>query len=293
MNQLFEYGDIINNPLECFYFNSETNNFPVRAHWHYYMEIIYMITGDANIIVDNHSYLVSPGDIILFHPQSVHAIAADAPVQYAVLKFDINIMNLFQGSSLKLRNIFRNARANDMPVYLPSGTLVQYNAAASFQKCIEEIHLQIYGSNQLIQCRINELLIEIIRYWIANGFIIDNVSYHEENYDIYTITEYIDQHLQAELTVPEIAKACNMSYSYFAKKFPAVYGKTCKEYLEELRLYKVEEYLQFTNFDLSYIAQETGFADCSHMIKSFKKKHGITPKKYRTERPLPSAFSEQ
>lgn len=292
MNQLFEYGDIINNPIECFYFNSETNNFPVRAHWHYYMEIIYMINGVASIAVDNCSYLVSPGDIILFHPQSVHAIAADMPVQYAVLKFDINIMNQFQGSSLKLRNIFRNARANDMLVYLPCGTLPHYDAAASFQKSIEEIHTQSYGSKQLIQCRISELLIEIIRYWIANGFVIDNVSYHEENYDIYTITEYIDQNLNAELTVPEVAKACNMSYSYFAKKFPAIYGKTCKEYLEELRLYKVEEYLLFTNFDLNYIAQETGFADCSHMIKSFKKKHGITPKKFRTERTLSSAFSE-
>ena len=292
MNQLFEYGDIINNPFECFYFNSETENFPVRAHWHYYMEIVYMISGVAAITVDNHSYRVSPGDIILFHPQSVHAIQSAEPVRYAVLKFDINVMNRFQGSFLKLRNIFRNARANEMPVHLPAEALGQYDALASFQKCIEEIHQQSYGSNQLIQCKISELLIEIIRYWISNGFIMDNISYHEESYDIYSITEYIDQHLSAELTVPEIARACNMSYSYFAKKFPAVYGKTCKEYLEEHRLYKVEEYLLFTNFDLNYIAQETGFSDCSHMIKSFKKRHNMTPKKYRNSRTQTFAHSE-
>jgi len=46
----------------------------------------------------------------------------------------------------------------------------------------------------------------------------------------------------------------------------------------------VEEYLLFTNFDLNFIAHETGFSDCSHMIKSFKKKHNMTPKKYRDER---------
>lgn len=292
MNQLFEYGDIINNPIECFYFNSETNHFPVRAHWHYYMEIIYMISGVAIITVDNKTYHVYPGDIILFHPQSVHAINAAEPVCYAVIKFDINVMNMFQGSSLKLRNIFRNARANDMPVLFPVNTLPQYNASFSFKKCIDEIQQPSYGNYQLIQCHISELLIEIIRYWIAGGFIIDDISYHEETYDIYSITEYIDQHLNAELTVPEIAKACNMSYSYFAKKFPAVYGKTCKEYLEEQRLYKVEEYLLFTNFDLNYIAQETGFSDCSHMIKSFKKRHSMTPKKFRDERKKTFAFSE-
>ena len=154
------------------------------------------------------------------------------------------------------------------------------------------MHNQSYGSNQLIQTKINELLIEIIRFWIHDGFLMENAAFHEEDYTIYTITEYIDKHLDTGLTVPDVAKACNMSYSYFAKKFPAVYGKTCKEYMEEMRLYKVEEYLLFTNFDLNYIAQETGFADCSHMIKSFKKKHGITPKKFRTERTLSSAFSE-
>ncbi len=284
MNQLFEYGDIINNPIECFFFDSEADNFPVRAHWHYYMEIIYMITGVATITVDSDTFRVAPGELILFHPRSVHSIQSDAPVRYAVLKFDINVMNLFQGSSLKLRNIFRNARANCMPVYFPAGTFPQYDALPTFQHCIREIHQQSYGSHQLIQCKIGELLIELIRCWNSNGFIIDDISYHEEDYDIYSITEYIDKHLNAELTVPEIAKACNMSYSYFAKKFPAVYGKTCKEYLEEQRLYKVEEYLLFTNFDLNYIAQETGFSDCSHMIKSFKKRHSTTPKKFRDER---------
>jgi len=179
-----------------------------------------------------------------------------------------------------------------MPIYFPAGSMNGFDADHIFHKCIYEIHHQSYGSWQLVQGRINELLIAIIRHWIANGFVIDDISYHEDSYDIYTITEYIDQHLSAELTVPEIAEACNMSYSYFAKKFPAVYGKTCKEYLEERRLYKVEEYLLYTNFDLNYIAQETGFSDCSHMIKSFKKKHAETPKKFRNEHRKTFAFSE-
>lgn len=292
MNQLFEYGDIINRPIECFYFNSEHNRFPVRAHWHYYMEVLYMQEGVATIVADNITYRLFPGDLILFHPQSIHAIDSDAPIRFAGFKFDINVMNQFQSSSLKLRNIFRNAKANNMPIYFPAGSMQGFDAFLTFHKCIDEIHHQSYGTWQLIQCRINELLIAIIRQWISDEFVIDDISYHEDTYDIYTITEYIDQHLSAELTVPEIAEACNMSYSYFAKKFPAVYGKTCKEYLEERRLYKVEEYLLYTNFDLNYIAQETGFSDCSHMIKSFKKKHKETPKKYRDMHRKAFAFSE-
>jgi len=69
MKQLFEYGDIINRPIEGFYFNSEINRFPVRAHWHYYMEIIYMLEGNSTVSADNTTYRLSPGDMILFHPQ--------------------------------------------------------------------------------------------------------------------------------------------------------------------------------------------------------------------------------
>ena len=281
MNQLFEYGDIINNPIECFHFSSDYENYPVRPHWHYYMEVIYMLEGTADITAETNTYQVSAGEMILFHPQAVHSIDSAGPVRYIVMKFDLNIMNVFPNSSLKFRYIFRHAKENDMPIFFPAETFPPGFVSAIFEKCTQEMHSQCYGSNQLIQTKINELLIEIIRYWIRSGFIMENASYHEEDYNIYTITEFIDKHLDAGLTVPDVAKACNMSYSYFAKKFPAVYGKTCKEYMEEMRLYKVEEFLLFTNFDLNYIAQETGFSDCSHMIKSFKNRHGITPKKYR------------
>jgi hypothetical protein len=108
MNQLFEYGDIINNPIECFFYDSEKQMYPVQPHWHYYMEIIYMLEGNANITVDASSYRLFPGDMILFHPQMVHSIDSEAPVHYAVLKFDVNIMNVFPNSSLKFRYIFRN-----------------------------------------------------------------------------------------------------------------------------------------------------------------------------------------
>ena len=73
-------------------------------------------------------------------------------------------------------------------------------------------------------------------------------------------------------------------YSYLEKKFLSVYGKTCKEYIESMRLFKVEEFLLFTDFDLNYISQETGFSDCSHMIKSFRQSRGVTPKKFRSEK---------
>lgn len=284
MNNLFEYGDIINQPIECFYFDSLQQTYPVRSHWHFYMELLFMLEGTAQISVDNTEIQLEPGDMILFHPQSVHMIRSQEPVKFLGLKFDLNTIESFPSHALKLRNIFACARFNRMPVAFPASVNAPMGAGEIFHRCMSETETKEFGFHQLLRTKINELLIEIIRYWQKEGFVIDNTAHTNDDYDIYTITEYIDRNLHTHIQVADIAKACNMSYSYFAKKFPAVYGKTCKEYIEEMRLYKVEEYLLFTNFDLNYIAQETGFSDCSHMIKSFKKFRGVTPKKFRDGR---------
>ena len=83
------------------------------------------------------------------------------------------------------------------------------------------------------------------------------------------------------MTVAELAEKFHMSYSYFAAIFKEYYGQTCKEMVLTVRLQKAEDLLQFTDFDLTYISQETGFCDCSHFIKAFKQKYGVTPRKYR------------
>ena len=281
MQNLFEYGDIINHPIECFYFDSREQTYPVRSHWHFYMELIYMLEGSALISSDNTEYQVNARDMVLFHPQSVHMIRSKTPVKFVGSKFDVSMIETSPTDVLKFRNIFRCAKDNHMPIYFPHELNQTMNSAPIFDNCILEMKNQEYGYNQIIRSKINELLIAIIRYWKSQGLIIDNTSYAKDNYDIYSITEFIDRNLHTNIQIPEIANACGMSYSYFAKKFPAVYGKTCKEYMEEMRLYKVEEYLLFTDYDLNYIAQETGFSDCSYMIKSFKKHRGITPKKFR------------
>ena len=56
-----------------------------------------------------------------------------------------------------------------------------------------------------------------------------------------------------------------------------MYGRTCKEHLELIRVEKAEEMLKFTDYTLNEIAQELGYADQSHFARVFKNLKGITP----------------
>lgn len=287
MHYLFEASDVLNSPIECFYYSAASMPFPIKPHWHYFMEIVYILEGSAEMRSADKSHILGEGDMIVFHPKSMHGIyAADGnPLRYAVLKFDINRLIMTSSYAPKLRSIFRSAEKQGMDTVFPAEFTEETEAERLFSDCIGETEKARYGFDMIVRTRICELLIKMLRRWQEQGFSVDSEAFAEdERCDIYTITEYIDEHLSDGIQVSDIAKRCGMSYSYFAKRFLAVYGRSCKEYIEYMRLIKVEEFLQFTDFDLSYIAQETGFSDCSHMIRSFKKSRGVTPKQFRMNR---------
>ncbi len=94
MYNLFEPGDLLNSPYEAFLFDTAKHNFPVRSHWHHYMEIVLMVEGTALIESDEKKYLLHPGDMAALPPKSIHAIYNEPGVQehllYYVIKFDLN-----------------------------------------------------------------------------------------------------------------------------------------------------------------------------------------------------------
>lgn len=280
----FEEGDFLNNPIECFYYNTDVNSSPVKPHFHYYMEILLMTKGSATIQDMNDTFELSAGEMVLFHPNSVHAIfpKKNQKIVFEGFKVDINRMNLTSGYSPKLRSIYKSIEQKKIPCRYNNDFVESINAKSIFDLCLKESNERNYGYDLIVKSQIYSLLINILRYHMNNGFIIDSETYAEDGrYDIFRITDYIDNRLNENLKVTDIASACGMSYSYFAKKFQSVYGKSCKEYIEEMRVYKAEELLMFTDFDLTYISNECGYSDCSHLINSFKKFKNTTPKQYR------------
>ena len=131
MKPIFEYNDTLNNPYEAFLFNSQTNPFPITPHWHYFIEIIYLLNGDACVQSGTQTFILQPGDLLIFHPQVIHSISFHtAPaLQYYVIKFAPVYLNLANSnlpslSSLlhmvqenpKLPIIFRKQQLEDFPL---------------------------------------------------------------------------------------------------------------------------------------------------------------------------------
>jgi AraC-like DNA-binding protein len=284
MSNLFEKTASLSTPIECFVFDAAEEEFPVKPHWHYFAEFIYMLRGTASMTADGDSFTAKAGELVIFPPSCVHSISpagGEMPV-YSVLKFDLGKFPSISSYSPSPAAMFRYAREKGMPIYFGAETAAEMECAAVFGDCIEEMENFRYGYDVMLRSQIYRLIYRMIRHWEKEGLNIwDCPSNTESDSSIDNITEYIDRRLGENIRVADLAGACHLSYSAFAAKFRARYGMTCKEYIERMRIFKAEEYLLFTDLDIDYIGRETGFSDCSHFIKSFRKYRGVTPKRFR------------
>ena len=283
MHSLFEKQDSLNTPIECFVFNAANEVFPVRPHWHYYAEFLFMLQGTAQVTVEDSRFTLSEGELMILHPSAVHSIfTADGTLPvYAVLKFDMGRFPRSASYAPSPSEIFRFARISGMPVLFDRTQSEALHCREIFSACITEAQNYLYGADVMLRAGIYRLIYGAVRLWIEAGLDIHACPISAGSYGIENITEYIDQHLDSRLRVQEIADACHLSYSCFAAKFRAQYGMSCREYIERMRIFKAEEYLMFTDYDLGYISRHTGFADQSHLIRVFRQHRNLTPKQFR------------
>ena len=97
---------------------------------------------------------------------------------------------------------------------------------------------------------------------------------------IKPVIDYMEQHIETELSVAAAAKIACMSYYHFCRLFKKVIGKTFVEYQNFIRIRRAEKLL-ITTDRITNIAFETGFGSVAYFNRVFKKETGQAPANYR------------
>jgi AraC-like DNA-binding protein len=97
------------------------------------------------------------------------------------------------------------------------------------------------------------------------------------------MVDYIDTHLDSELTTEGLAAILKVSASHFARSFTASVGLTPHAYVMGRRLSRAQELLAETQLPLVEIALCTGFADQSHFCRRFHQLVGVPPRTFRKQ----------
>lgn len=95
------------------------------------------------------------------------------------------------------------------------------------------------------------------------------------------VCEYIEKNLTTDITASAVAEHFGFSRSYFSTVFKKYTGTTISEYLLSCRLNRAKALMACSELSVSQISELTGFNDATTFIRTFKRKEGITPLKYK------------
>ncbi len=93
--------------------------------------------------------------------------------------------------------------------------------------------------------------------------------------------EYIKKNYTNKITVNEISDYIGLNRSYFGSIFKKHTKMTPQEFILDFRFQKAIALFENEKLNISDIARSIGYDDAMLFSKIFKKKYGISPKKYR------------
>jgi AraC family transcriptional regulator len=97
---------------------------------------------------------------------------------------------------------------------------------------------------------------------------------------IAVATDFMEAHLDQPVTLSEMASACGLSPTHFARRFKAALGVPPHQHLMQLRVERAKRLLQGT-LPIVEVALTCGFAHQEHLTRIFRRETGMTPASFR------------
>ncbi|MEG3987655.1 helix-turn-helix transcriptional regulator [Microcoleus sp. S28C3] len=127
----------------------------------------------------------------------------------------------------------------------------------------------------------NALSLHILHRYCAQKTKMRDFEGGFDPHKLQIVINYINDYIQRDLHLTELANLVQMSPYYFGRLFKQSIGVTPHQYVIQCRIEKAKQLLKRQDLSITYISQQVGFHDQSHFSKTFCKIVGLTPKKYR------------
>ena len=256
------------------------------AHYHSYIEILYGISGDYEVLLNGKVHQFSSGDLVIINSKEVHQIdcLSHTAGQYIVLRFEPEVIyNSMFSNSLQFKYV--------LPFILETSNhqkIIQKEQLAPIipellYDILEEFKTQHYGYELAIKNHIGRIFLWVLRYFHLNGA--DFYMTNDINMDLLErlqpALDYIDLHYDEQLSSAQLAVICNMSDSYFSRSFNTQMKMGVTQYINYVRITQAEKLLISSSLNITEIASSVGFNTTSYFIKLFKDYKYVSPKQFR------------
>lgn len=248
-------------------------------HFHSSYEIYYLLSGTRNYFINDRTYSVEKGDLVLINKGNLHKttyggspmhervliIFNDAYIQgISKLSTDVDLLQAFHRNT----NILKLHKSEQKIV-----ERILFNI-------IRETKVKDSGHESYVRLEMGELLIFITRKATHTRSVATaNVNHMQGK--IYEIIQYLNSRYMNKITLENISENFYISPFYLSRMFKKVTSFTFVEYLNSLRIREAQQLLKETHLKVSEVADKVGFESQTHFGRVFKKITGLSPLQYR------------
>lgn len=263
---------------EIFYFN-DLNLHHVSQHKHSHYEIYYFLEGQIEYTIEDEKITLKPGDILLMPPGVKHSAKitdSTAPYRRIVLWLS---KTFIENLKAKYTDIYYGYQhTHDHQTYKFSFEFTFTNDIHwKLIELIEEIRSSQIFHDISCELKIAELMVFINRLLYED----DSESINEKPLFIKTC-EYIDHHLEDNLSLQLIADEFFVTKYHLAHVFKDNIGIGVHQYINKKRLQSIKRAIP-SGLPISELAEKYGFNDYTSFFRAFKKEFQLSPKEYKDQ----------
>ena len=237
-------------------------------HIHDYIEFYFHISGQASFMLNGELISLSPGNVVISHPNEVHMCLFEKAGEYEHYCIWIDLRS--QADGFDFMNFFF------------SNSILSFSQKAGEQ--IRKLLNTLCNSQNTLESTASLLQLLLLM----------QKSCVPQNSESILPTEFCDVLEDISLNFSDIRSISNICDAHFLS--PATLNRwfrrylhvTPHEYIEAKRLSYAAKLLS-DGVNVSEASSAVGFSDCSYFIRAFKRKFGITPlqfKKNGTDSPV-------
>ena len=251
----------------------EQNEYLARSESHYLYELFWLLSGDVQYTVNGKTFVVSAGDVLLLAPETVHSMR----VHFEKCDYERMVLHFSSDLLPRFNDVVYFDALNDEVQLFPSVLVKKSKLPALFKRFEEActnsnkyLDLQLYREVLCFVEELDKLLLEAfhLQETISDSVITNKIS--------YACTQYIRKHMDQYFSLPELAKALNISVSYLAHAFKKEMGLSLNKYIMTQKMRLAQKRLEQGD-PPQQVALSLGYEYYSTFYHQYQKFYSISP----------------
>lgn len=144
-----------------------------------------------------------------------------------------------------------------------------------------ELHSGCPGGNLLADSLATAIIVHLLRNYAVASPRLREYGGCLPQERLHRVADYIEAHLDEDLSVGQLARVGSASTWHFGKLFKNSTGRTVHQYVLERRIERAKQLLRNDRDTIAQVGLSVGLMSQSHFTMVFRKKVGITPKMFQ------------